>query len=128
MSAPVEPAGGGGGGMRSRDNLAESTSGYMGANANKAGDDTGFPQTIPRNPPREMDQSDRATYGDGNSEAPDSVRSMSRSRTKASKAGSGQIRMCKACDQPLEGQFVRALGGTFHLACFKCQVGFFQRA
>ena len=31
-------------------------------------------------------------------------------------------RTCKKCGEPLTGQFVRALGGTFHLDCFKCQV------
>ncbi|EWC46011.1 hypothetical protein DRE_04804 [Drechslerella stenobrocha 248] len=30
-------------------------------------------------------------------------------------------RICKKCDQPLTGQFVRALGGTFHLDCFRCR-------
>ena len=31
-------------------------------------------------------------------------------------------RICNKCGEPLTGQFVRALGGTFHLECFKCQV------
>ena len=31
-------------------------------------------------------------------------------------------RICKKCGESLTGQFVRALGGTFHLDCFKCQV------
>ncbi|KAK6540931.1 hypothetical protein TWF694_008315 [Orbilia ellipsospora] len=30
-------------------------------------------------------------------------------------------RICKKCDLPLTGQFVRALGGTFHLDCFRCR-------
>ncbi|EED13239.1 Rho GTPase activator (Lrg11), putative [Talaromyces stipitatus ATCC 10500] len=29
-------------------------------------------------------------------------------------------RTCKKCGEPLTGQFVRALNGTFHLECFKC--------
>ena len=29
---------------------------------------------------------------------------------------------CGKCGQQLAGQFVRAIGGTFHLECFKCQV------
>lgn len=29
---------------------------------------------------------------------------------------------CNKCGDPLTGQFVRALGGTFHLECFKCNV------
>ena len=31
-------------------------------------------------------------------------------------------RKCKKCSESLTGQFVRALGGTFHLDCFKCRV------
>ena len=31
-------------------------------------------------------------------------------------------RKCKKCGESLTGQFVRALGGTFHLDCFKCRV------
>lgn len=31
-------------------------------------------------------------------------------------------RTCKKCGEPLTGQFVRALNGTFHLECFKCHV------
>lgn len=38
------------------------------------------------------------------------------------KSGSGQLRVCKKCGESLTGQFVRALGGTFHLDCFRCQV------
>ena len=49
--------------------------------------------------------------------------SRSRSRTNGSagaKSSSGQVRTCKKCGEGLTGQFVRALGGTFHLDCFKC--------
>lgn len=45
-----------------------------------------------------------------------------RSRTHGNRKGSGQMRICKKCGEPLTGQFVRALGGTFHLDCFKCKV------
>ena len=31
-------------------------------------------------------------------------------------------RICKKCGESLTGQFVRALGGTFHLECFLCRV------
>ncbi|KAK5940538.1 Rho-type GTPase activating protein Rga1 [Knufia obscura] len=41
----------------------------------------------------------------------------SRSRTNSNKGH----RTCKKCGDPLTGQFVRALGGTFHLDCFKCK-------
>jgi hypothetical protein len=37
-------------------------------------------------------------------------------------------RICKKCNEPLTGQFVRALGGTFHLECFKCNVSSFETA
>lgn len=41
----------------------------------------------------------------------------SRSRTNSNKGH----RTCKKCGEALTGQFVRALGGTFHLDCFKCR-------
>lgn len=46
-----------------------------------------------------------------------------RSRTKPNgRTASGQLRLCKKCNEPLTGQFVRALEGTFHLDCFRCRV------
>jgi hypothetical protein len=45
-----------------------------------------------------------------------------RSRGRNGRTPSGQLRMCKKCGEPLTGQFVRALGGTFHLDCFRCRV------
>jgi hypothetical protein len=45
-----------------------------------------------------------------------------RSRTRNGRTASGQLRLCKKCGEPLTGQFVRALGGTFHLECFRCRV------
>jgi hypothetical protein len=54
-----------------------------------------------------------------------------RSRTNGNggnRSTSGTTRICKKCEEPLTGQFVRALGGTFHLECFKCRVsGSFHR-
>ena len=47
-----------------------------------------------------------------------------RSRTNGStngKSSRGTLRICTKCAEPLTGQYVRALGGTFHLDCFKCQ-------
>ena len=38
------------------------------------------------------------------------------------KTSGGSARLCKKCELPLTGQFVRALGGTYHLDCFLCQV------
>lgn len=47
----------------------------------------------------------------------------SRSRTRNGRNASGQnSRQCNKCGENLTGQFVRALGGTFHLDCFRCQV------
>ena len=45
---------------------------------------------------------------------------------KRASAGSKQqspiTRKCKKCSQELTGQFVRALGSTYHLECFVCHV------
>lgn len=48
-----------------------------------------------------------------------------RSRTNGAsggRSGNNSQRICKKCDQSLTGQFVRALGGTYHLECFLCRV------
>ncbi|KAF3940970.1 hypothetical protein ABW19_dt0207827 [Dactylella cylindrospora] len=42
-------------------------------------------------------------------------------KSKGSAKGDPTRRICKKCEQPLTGQFVRALGGTFHLDCFRCR-------
>ncbi|TLD13482.1 uncharacterized protein PgNI_04941 [Pyricularia grisea] len=44
-----------------------------------------------------------------------------RSRPRNGRSASGQLRICAKCGEPLTGQFVRALDGTFHLDCFKCR-------
>ncbi|RDA93082.1 hypothetical protein CP533_4077 [Ophiocordyceps camponoti-saundersi (nom. inval.)] len=44
-----------------------------------------------------------------------------RSRPRNGRNASGQSRICTKCGEPLTGQFVRALEGTFHLDCFKCR-------
>lgn len=43
-----------------------------------------------------------------------------RSRNRGHRTPSGTQRVCKKCELPLTGQFVRALDGTFHLDCFRC--------
>lgn len=54
---------------------------------------------------------------------PDTPKSSGeRTRSRTRKSGSGQARVCQKCGDPLTGQFVRALGGTFHLDCFRCRV------
>ena len=52
------------------------------------------------------------------------LREKSRSRANGSVAGkgSGSLRICTKCNEVLPGQYVRALGGTWHLECFKCKV------
>jgi hypothetical protein len=32
------------------------------------------------------------------------------------------VKLCAKCNQPLSGQFVRALENTYHLECFTCHV------
>ncbi|KJX95929.1 rho-GTPase-activating protein [Zymoseptoria brevis] len=45
----------------------------------------------------------------------------SKDRSKSSsRRPSGQQRICGKCQQHLTGQFVRALGDTYHLECFTC--------
>lgn len=51
-------------------------------------------------------------------DAPPRKSSAERNR---SRQRSGQTRVCNKCGEPLTGQFVRALDGTYHLDCFKCQ-------
>jgi hypothetical protein len=73
-------------------------------------------QNSPR--PHSHGQNQNQQGGDGQRESHD----RDRSRTRQTRKGSGQIRLCKKCGEPLTGQFVRALGGTYHLDCFKCRV------
>lgn len=49
-----------------------------------------------------------------------SERSRSRTNGSTGKSSNSGVRTCRKCGEPLTGQFVRALGGTFHLDCFKC--------
>lgn len=49
-------------------------------------------------------------------------RDRSRVNGRQNKSPGGSSRLCQKCGEPLTGQFVRALGGTFHLECFKCEV------
>ncbi|KAI9676547.1 MAG: hypothetical protein M1817_000706 [Caeruleum heppii] len=62
--------------------------------------------------------------GSGDRDTGRAITTRDRSRTNGSasgKNGSGTLRFCKKCLEPLTGQFVRALGGTFHLDCYKCR-------
>ncbi|KAJ6014325.1 hypothetical protein N7540_008916 [Penicillium herquei] len=49
------------------------------------------------------------------------ARDRSRTNGRSHNKSPGSSRICQKCNEPLTGQFVRALGGTFHLECFKCQ-------
>ena len=67
--------------------------------------------------------------GNGEHEGSFNLPIRERPRTKVNtganpqgKTPNGNLRMCMKCNEPLTGQFVRALGATFHLECFKCQV------
>ncbi|KAE8440695.1 hypothetical protein EG329_006813 [Mollisiaceae sp. DMI_Dod_QoI] len=58
---------------------------------------------------------------DKDGQPPKTSGERNRSRTRNGRTASGQLRICKKCGEPLTGQFVRALGGTFHLDCFRCR-------
>lgn len=61
----------------------------------------------------------------GRSERPPDPNSEAESRQRREKRDrktSGQQRICGKCEKHLTGQFVRALGGTYHLECFTCHV------
>lgn len=47
---------------------------------------------------------------------------VSPSRDRSRPNGKQSNRMCAKCGGHLTGQFVRALGGTYHLECFTCHV------
>jgi hypothetical protein len=55
---------------------------------------------------------------------PDSQISPSRDRSRPN--GKQSNRICAKCGGHLTGQFVRALGGTYHLECFTCHVRTFE--
>ncbi|KDQ18981.1 hypothetical protein BOTBODRAFT_126829 [Botryobasidium botryosum FD-172 SS1] len=52
-----------------------------------------------------------------------SAGSTQTSTTSANAAPSaqGSASLCHTCQQPMTGQFVRALGAVYHLECFRCQ-------
>ena len=106
MSAPVEPAAGGGGLI-----------GYDDQNR-----DGGFAQQAGMHSSRDVNQLEHRVPDESGPVDAEGAMVKSRPNGKIPKSSSGQLRICKACEEPLEGQFVRALGGTFHLACFKCRV------
>lgn len=54
-------------------------------------------------------------------DAPNEGGSKERSKSNGRRP-SGQQRACGKCQRHLTGQFVRALGDTYHLECFTCHV------
>lgn len=73
------------------------------------------------NLPTSRDQStprDRPDYWDR-----PTPRDRPRQNGRPNKSPGSSHRVCKKCNEPLTGQFVRALGATFHLECFMCEVG-----
>lgn len=70
----------------------------------------GFPR-----PNRPTDSPTLSAHGD-----PRRSGERSRSRARNGRSASGSVRTCAKCNEPLTGQFVRALEATFHLECFKC--------
>lgn len=63
-------------------------------------------QPEPYRPPQDRGPHDRSRPG----------------RPSGSKSPTATSRICRKCDEPLLGQFVRALGATYHLECFQCHV------
>lgn len=80
----------------------------------------GYDQANRGPPPTAMQGNQRKDNPGGEAHKDSSNRDRSRHRG-GKRTGSGQLRLCKKCGEPLTGQFVRALGGTFHLDCFKCK-------
>ncbi|KAL3497141.1 hypothetical protein BJX62DRAFT_3643 [Aspergillus germanicus] len=60
---------------------------------------------------------DRTSYWEASAPI-DRPRPNGRPHTKSPGSSS---RICKKCNEPLTGQFVRALQATYHLECFKCE-------
>ncbi|KAJ5125076.1 uncharacterized protein N7515_008901 [Penicillium bovifimosum] len=67
----------------------------------------------------------RSSRGPGPDQAGFRDRSAHRDRSRVNgrptKSPGASSRLCQKCGESLTGQFVRALGGTFHLECFKCE-------
>lgn len=66
----------------------------------------------------------RQEKGRGSTDQDNSRDIVARDRSKQEGLGGKSLsqRTCLKCNQSLTGQFVRAIGGTFHLECFKCRV------
>lgn len=67
--------------------------------------------TDPTDPQKQGDRQRQASGDDG------------KQQKESKRRPSGQQRICGKCQRHLTGQFVRALGDTYHLECFTCHVG-----
>ncbi|EFX02458.1 Rho GTPase activator [Grosmannia clavigera kw1407] len=79
---------------------------------------------VPGRPPVSPSQGDRGRNMDRGRDRELEPRPSSdrkHSQQGSSRTASGLPRTCNKCGEPLTGQFVRALDGTFHLDCFRCQ-------
>jgi hypothetical protein len=77
----------------------------------------------PASAPRPLSPVDSQLGRDVDNQRGAGVRERSRTNGNGgTRSASGTPKLCKKCEEPLTGQFVRALGGTFHLECFKCRV------
>ena len=102
------------------------TNGYLASDApqqrfmgSAMGDDENTNGSLPPSPVDGRDGRDRNR--DNTMILP--IRERSRTNGHAgSQSSGGTLRFCNKCDEPLTGQFVRALEGTFHLQCFRCRV------
>ncbi|RKF54293.1 Rho-type GTPase-activating protein 1 [Golovinomyces cichoracearum] len=56
-----------------------------------------------------------------NSSLPINSGEKNTSRSRNARTPSRNLRLCEKCCETLTGQFVRALGGTYHLDCFRCR-------
>lgn len=123
MPPPGEPSTGGGN-MMASDTYTHDAGHYPASNVNVP--EGGLPNDNYKlqgsGPVQNLAQTEESQLKENGQANPETTRSRPRQNGKAlAKSPSGQMRICKACGEPLEGQFVRALGGTFHLACFKCR-------
>ena len=82
-----------------------------------ARDSTGREGAVPRS------QSSRAPHSAAG--AANTLQNTSTSAGKGTGSGGASVplrkdQLCSACSYPMTGQFVRALGGVYHLDCFRC--------
>ena len=90
---------------------------------NNNSNDTARQQTLDSSDPRDTAASPQEQ--ETKREDPDNVLFVGREKDRSQKRRpSGQTRLCGKCGQQLMGQFVRALGDTYHLECFTCKVRF----